>query len=230
MEQSLKIAPSILAADFGRLSEEVAAVEAGGADWIHIDVMDGHFVPNITVGPAVVEAVRRITKLPLDVHLMISNPDNYLKDFCDAGANILTVHRETCPHLHRTVHAIKDFGVKAGVSLNPSTELGTIEEIISSIDLLLIMSVNPGFGGQSFIPSIMSKVRKARNLIDKQSSTIDLEVDGGISPANATAIVQAGASVLVAGSSVFNAPKYDVAINNIRQAGTKSMPTETHRV
>ena len=230
MEHSLKIAPSILAADFGRLAEEVAAVEAAGADWIHVDVMDGHFVPNITVGPAVVEAIRRITKLPLDVHLMISNPDNYLKEFCDAGANTLTVHRETCPHLHRTIHAIKDLGVKAGVSLNPSTQLGTIEEIVSSIDLLLIMSVNPGFGGQSFIPSIMTKIRKARDLIDEQSSTVELEVDGGISPDNATAIVRAGARVLVAGSSVFNAPKYDVAINNIRQAGIKSMPTETHRV
>lgn len=219
MTQFLKIAPSILAADFGRLADEVAAVEAGGADWIHIDVMDGHFVPNITVGPPIVKAIRRVTTLPLDVHLMITNPDDYLSAFRDAGADILTVHRETCPHLHRTIQAIKDVGAKAGVSLNPATELGSLEEILPDLDLLLMMSVNPGFGGQSFIPSVMAKIRKARDLIDDKSLQVELEVDGGISPDNAAAVVHAGATVLVAGSAIFNAPTYDTVIHQMRQAG-----------
>ena len=230
MAQSLKIAPSILAADFGRLADEVSAVEAAGADWIHIDVMDGHFVSNITVGPPIVEAIRRVTKLPLDVHLMITNPDNYLTEFRDAGADILTVHRETCPHLHRTVQVIKNLGAKAGVSLNPATALGSLEEILSDIDLLLIMSVNPGFGGQSFIPSTMDKIRKARELIDEKLLSVELEVDGGISPDNATAVVRAGATTLVAGSAIFNAPKYDKVIQQMRQAAIRAMPVETQRV
>ena len=230
MAQSLKIAPSILAADFGRLADEVAAVEAGGADWIHIDVMDGHFVPNITVGPPIVEAIRRVTKLPLDVHLMITNPDNYLSEFRDAGADILTVHRETCPHLHRTVQAIKDLGAKAGVSVNPATDLGSLEEILSDLDLLLIMSVNPGFGGQSFIPSVMVKIRKARDLIDDKSLQMELEVDGGIAPDNATAVVHAGVTILVSGSAIFKAPKYATVIHQMRQAGRGAMPVETRRV
>ena len=222
MTQPLKIAPSILAADFGRLADEVAAVEAGGADWIHIDVMDGHFVPNITVGPPIVKTIRRATTLPLDVHLMITNPDDYLSKFRDAGADILTVHRETCPHLHRTVQAIKDLGAKAGVALNPATELGSLEEILSDLDLLLIMSVNPGFGGQSFIPLIMAKIRKARDLIDDKSLQIEVEVDGGISPDNATAVVHAGATILVAGSAIFKAPKYNTIIHQMRQAGVET--------
>ncbi len=230
MTQSLKIAPSILAADFGRLADEVAAVEAGGADWIHIDVMDGHFVPNITVGPPIVEAIRRVTKLPLDVHLMITNPDDYLSVFRDAGADILTVHRETCPHLHRTVQAIKDLGAKAGVSLNPATDLGSLEEILPDLDLLLLMSVNPGFGGQSFIPAVMAKIRKARDRIDDTSLQMELEVDGGISPDNAAAVVHAGATILVAGSAIFNAPKYDTIIHQMHQAGIGAMPVETQRV
>ena len=230
MTQLVKIAPSILAADFGRLADEVAAVEAGGADWIHIDVMDGHFVPNITVGPTIVQAIRRVTTLPLDVHLMITNPDDYLSEFCDAGADMLTVHLETCPHLHRTVQAIKGFGAKAGVALNPATDLGSLEEILSDLDLLLIMSVNPGFGGQSFIPSIMAKIRKARDLIDDKSLQIELEVDGGLSPDNAATVVHAGATVLVAGSAIFNAPKYDTIIHQMRQAGIGAMPVETQRV
>ncbi len=230
MTQSLKIAPSILAADFGRLADEVAAVEAGGADWIHIDVMDGHFVPNITVGPLIVKAIRRVTKLPLDVHLMITNPDDYLSEFRDAGADILTVHRETCPHLHRTVQAIKDLGAKAGVALNPATDLGSLDEILPDLDLLLIMSVNPGFGGQSFIPSVMAKIQKARDLIDDNSLQIELEVDGGISPDNAAAVVHAGATILVAGSAIFNTPKYDTIIHQMRQAGIGAMPVETQRV
>ncbi|HIA14015.1 MAG TPA: ribulose-phosphate 3-epimerase [Nitrospirales bacterium] len=230
MTHPLKIAPSILAADFGRLADEVAAVEAGGADWIHIDVMDGHFVPNITVGPPIVEAIRRVTKLPLDVHLMITNPDDYLSKFRDAGADILTVHRETCPHLHRTVQAIKDLGAKAGVSLNPATDLGSLEDILSDLDLLLIMSVNPGFGGQSFIPSVMTKIRKARDLIDEKSLHTELEVDGGVAPDNATAVVHAGATILVAGSAIFKAPKYATVIHQMRQAGIGAMPVETQRV
>ncbi len=230
MTQLVKIAPSILAADFGRLADEVAAVEAGGADWIHIDVMDGHFVPNITVGPPIVEAIRRVTKLPLDVHLMITNPDDYLSEFRDAGADILTVHRETCPHLHRTVQAIKDLGAKAGVSVNPATDLGSLEDIFSDLDLLLIMSVNPGFGGQSFIPAVMAKIQKARDLIDDQSLQMELEVDGGIAPDNATAIVHAGATILVAGSAIFKAPQYATVIHQMRQAGRGAMPVETRRV
>ena len=230
MTQPVKIAPSILAADFRRLADEVVAVEAGGADWIHIDVMDGHFVPNITVGPPIVDAIRRTTKLPLDVHLMITNPDDYLREFRDAGADVLTVHRETCSHLHRTIHAIKDSGAKAGVSLNPATELGSLEEILPDIDLLLIMSVNPGFSGQSFIPSIMTKICKARDLINERSLAVELEVDGGISPDNAPAIIHSGATILVAGSAIFNAAQYDVVIHRMRQAGMDAMPIETQRV
>ncbi len=227
---TIKIAPSILAADFGRLADEVSAVEASGADWIHIDVMDGHFVPNITVGPPIVEAIRRVTKLPLDVHLMITNPDDYLQEFRDAGADVLTVHQETCPHLHRTIQAIKNLGAKAGVSLNPATDLGSIHEILSDIDLLLLMSVNPGFGGQSFIPSIMAKIQKARDLIDDRSLQVELEVDGGISPKNAAAVVRAGATVLVAGSAIFKTPPYDTTILQLRLAGMGAMPVEIQRV
>ncbi len=230
MTQSVKIAPSILAADFGRLADEVAAVEAAGADWIHIDVMDGHFVPNITVGPLIVKAIRRATKLPLDVHLMITNPDDYLSEFCDAGADTLTVHRETCPHLQRTIQSIKDLGAKAGVSLNPATDLGSLEEILSDLDLLLIMSVNPGFGGQSFIPSVMAKIKKARGLIDDKSLQIELEVDGGVSPDNTAAVVHAGATILVAGSAIFKAPQYDVVIRQMRQAGTGAMPVKPAQI
>ncbi len=226
---SLKIAPSILAADFGRLADEVAAVEAGGADWIHIDVMDGHFVPNITVGPPIVEAIRRSTKLPLDVHLMVTNPDDYLGAFRDAGADILTVHCETCPHLHLTVQAIKDLGAKAGVSLNPETAIESLKEILADLDLLLIMSVNPGFGGQSFIPSVMSKIRKAKDLIDANALQIELEVDGGISSDNAADVVQAGATILVAGSAIFKTPPYDMVIRQMRRAGIGAMPVETQR-
>ena len=230
MTPALKIAPSMLAADFGRLADEVMAVETGGADWIHIDVMDGHFVPNITVGPAIVEAIRRVTKLPLDVHLMITNPDNYLSKFRDVGADILTVHLETCPHLHRTVQTIKNLGAKAGVSLNPATDIGSIKEILPDLDLVLLMSVNPGFGGQSFIPSVISKIRKTKDLIDNNSLQMELEVDGGISPDNAANVVQAGATVLVAGSAIFKSPQYDTVIHQMRRAGTEAMPVEIQQV
>lgn len=214
----IKIAPSILSADFGRLGEEVKAVEKGGADWIHVDVMDGHFVPNITIGPLVVEAVRKATKLPLDVHLMIENADRYVKDFVDAGADIITVHVEACPHLHRTIQLIKDLKVKAGVVLNPATPLFTLDEILSEIDLVLLMSVNPGFGGQKFIPSVLDKIKLLRETIDRCDKAIDLEVDGGVKTENAGAVKAAGANVLVAGSAVFNSKDYKKTIKQLRDA------------
>ncbi len=213
-----KIAPSILSADFGRLSEEVKAVEKAGADWIHVDVMDGHFVPNITIGPLVVEAVRKATSLPLDVHLMIENADRYIKDFADAGADIITVHVEACPHLHRTIQIIKDLKVKAGVVLNPATPLFTLDEILGEIDLVLLMSVNPGFGGQKFIPSVLEKIKLLRETIGRCDKEIDLEVDGGVKAENAKAIKSAGANVLVAGSAVFNSKDYKKTIKQLRDA------------
>ncbi|MFP4439598.1 MAG: ribulose-phosphate 3-epimerase [Chloroflexaceae bacterium] len=201
---SIKLAPSILSADFARLGEQIQAAEAGGADWIHVDVMDGHFVPNISIGPLVVAAIRPITRLTLDVHLMISNPDRYLADFAAAGADRITVQVETCPHLHRTVEAIKELGLKAGVTLNPATALTTLEEILPEVDLALIMSVNPGFGGQSYIPASTAKIRRLRRMLDALNSPAELEVDGGVKAANAAEIVAAGATVLVAGSAIFN--------------------------
>jgi len=185
MRADVRIAPSILSSDFARLAEEVARVEAAGADLLHVDVMDGHFVPNLTIGPPIVEALRKVTRLPLDIHLMITNPDCFIQEFAEAGANYLTVHVEACPHLHRTVQSIKERGVKAGVTLNPATSLSTIEEIIADADLLLIMSVNPGFGGQHFIPSVLSKIERARQLIDRTGSHAVLEVAGGVKVDNA---------------------------------------------
>ena len=214
----IKIAPSLLSADFSRLGEEVKAVEKAGADWIHVDVMDGHFVPNITIGPFVVEAVRKTTKLPLDVHLMIENADRYIKDFVTAGADIITVHVEACPHLHRTIQLIKDLKVKAGVVLNPATPLFFLDEILSDIDLVLLMSVNPGFGGQKFIPSALEKIKLLRETIDRCEKEIDLEVDGGVKAENAGAIKAAGANVLVAGSAVFNSKDYKKTIKQLRDA------------
>jgi len=199
----LKIAPSILSCDFGRLAEEIQAVEAGGADWIHVDVMDGHFVPNITIGPIITEGARRATDLPLDVHLMIENPDRYLEAFASAGADILTVHQEACPHLHRTLGKIRELGMRAGVAVNPATPLEAIREVLVDIDLLVIMSVNPGFGGQSFIPGTSDKLRRARAMLVDAGSSAELEVDGGVDSSNAAAIAAAGASVLVAGSAVY---------------------------
>jgi ribulose-phosphate 3-epimerase len=211
------IAPSILAADFSRLGDEVKAVEQAGADWIHVDVMDGHFVPNITIGPAVVEAVRKVTDLPLDVHLMIENADNYIGEFISAGSDIITVHVEACPHLNRTIQLIKEQNVKAGVVLNPATPLSSLEEILHEIDLILLMSVNPGFGGQKFIPSMLDKIQNLSEVMNHYNNRIELEVDGGIQPENVGDIKQAGATVLVAGSAIFKAKDYKKAIKSLRE-------------
>jgi len=216
MTRKIKVAPSILSADFSRLGEEIKAVEAAGADIIHVDVMDGHFVPNITIGPLVVEACRRVTKLPLDVHLMIENADRYIAEFARAGADYLVVHAETGYHLHRLVQSIKELKVKAGVSLNPATPLSVLDHILPDLDLVVIMSVNPGFGGQSFIPSALEKIRELRELITVLGLKTEIEVDGGVKPANAAEVAAAGADILVAGSAVFGAKDYAEAIRGIK--------------
>lgn len=203
MQSPIRIAPSLLAADFTRLGDEVRAMTAAGADYLHLDVMDGHFVPNITIGPAIMKALRPHSNLPFDVHLMISPVDPYIAAFADAGADILTVHPEAGPHLHRTIQLIKSFGKKAGVSLNPATPVEAIEHVLGDIDLVLVMTVNPGFGGQSFIPSQIPKIRTLREKIDATGRPIDLEVDGGITPATAPQAIAAGADVLVAGTAGF---------------------------
>jgi ribulose-phosphate 3-epimerase len=208
--QQLKLAPSILSADFSQLGAQVSEAIKAGAAHIHIDVMDGHFVPNITIGPLIVRALKPLaaqTGTLLDVHLMIEKPERYLADFADAGADILTVHVETCPHLHRTVQVIRELGVKPGVTLNPATPLTMLENILPDVDLVLIMSVNPGFGGQSFIPGSLDKIRRLRQMLDNIGSTADLEVDGGIKVHNAAEIVTAGANVLVIGSAIFGGPR-----------------------
>jgi ribulose-phosphate 3-epimerase len=207
-----------LSADFSRLGDQVAEAEAAGADYIHVDVMDGQFVPNITVGPLVVAAVRRVTRLPLDVHLMIESPERYLADFCQAGADILTVHVETCPHLHRTVQQIKELGCRAGVTLNPATPAASLEEIVLYVDQVLVMTVNPGFGGQEFIESMLPKIRRVRAMLDAGNPQADLEVDGGIEPETAPRVVEAGANVLVAGSAIFGTGDVQGAIERIWNA------------
>jgi len=219
MSQPIYIAPSILSADFARLADEVAAVEQAGADFLHVDVMDGHFVPNLTVGPPIVESLRKVTKLPLDVHLMITNADAFIPEFADAGADYLTVHVEACPHLHRTIQSIKERGVKAGVTLNPATPIASLQQILGDVDLVLIMSVNPGFGGQTFIPSVLKKITEARAMLDQIKSQALLEVDGGVKADNAKGIVAAGATVLVAGSAIFSKPDYHSTITALRAAG-----------
>jgi ribulose-phosphate 3-epimerase len=213
------IAPSILSADFGRLDDEIKAVEQAGADWIHVDVMDGMFVPNLTIGPLVVKAARKATKLPLDVHLMIIDPNRYLKEFADAGADHLVVHQEACVHLHRSLQVIKGLGKRAGVSYIPSTPLNGLEHVIDLVDIVLIMLVNPGFGGQSFIEAALPKVEQARQIIDASGRDIDLQVDGGVSPENSASVIAAGANALVAGSAVYGQKDYKAAIDEIRSGG-----------
>jgi len=200
----IKISPSILSADFSRLAEQIEDVEKAGVDYIHVDVMDGHFVPNITIGPLIVKALRGLTKLPLDVHLMIENPERYIEDFSKAGSDIITVHQEACTHLNRTIQQIHDLGLKAGVSINPSTSVNALDEIISEVDLVLVMSVNPGFGGQSYIPSCTKKIKKIRDMLDLSNSVADLEVDGGINVNTVIEVIEAGANSFVAGSAIFN--------------------------
>ena len=211
-----RIAPSILSADFGRLGEELASIEAAGADWVHVDVMDGLFVPNITIGPLVVEAVKRSTTLPLDVHLMIESPERYIRAFADAGANTIGVHVETCPHLHRTIAQIQETGARACVVLNPSTPAEAVLPVLGDLDQVLVMTVNPGFGGQRFIESMLPKIETLRGWIDERKLDVDLEVDGGVSNETILAAAAAGADVFVAGTAVFGAADYRDAIANLR--------------
>ncbi len=216
LAMEIQIAPSILSADFSSLGEEVKALEAAGADVIHVDIMDGHFVPNITFGPLVVEAVRPHTSLPLDVHLMIENPDRYLEDFQKAGADWITVHVEACTHLHRTIDAIKSMGLKAGAVLNPATHESTVEYVLENLDLVLLMSVNPGFGGQAFIPEVLNKVRALRRIVQERGLALPIEIDGGVNAKTAMAVGEAGATILVAGSAVLGTDNYPRAISELR--------------
>ncbi len=213
------IAPSILSADFTRLGDEIKAVENAGADWLHLDIMDGHFVPNITIGPPVVASIRKVTKLTLDVHLMIENADDYIPEFAKAGADIIAVHQEACRHLHRTIHLIRSLGKKAGVVINPATPVHTLKDIAADVDLVLIMSVNPGFGGQSFIPGSLGKIAEVRRMLKELNANAEIEVDGGVTRDNAGDIVRAGASVLVAGNAVFKSGDYAAAIKAIKTPG-----------
>lgn len=217
----IKIAPSILSADFACLGDEIKAIDAGGADYVHVDVMDGHFVPNITIGPLIVDAIRPVTSLPLDVHLMIENPDQYIPAFADAGADIIVVHAEASTHLHRTVQLIKSLGKKAGVSLNPATSLSALDMILPDIDLALLMTVNPGFGGQSFIENCLPKITALRQRIDELGKDIELQVDGGVKIDNIEKIAAAGANVFVAGSAVFGTDDYAATIAALKENGNR---------
>jgi len=226
---SVRIAPSILSADFAALGQAIAATERGGADLIHVDVMDGHFVPNITIGPPVVRSIRHVTKLPLDVHLMIMEPDRYIEAFADAGASMISVHVEVLPHLHRTVQAIKALGAKAGVVLNPSTPVVALEQIAADVDYVLVMSVNPGFGGQTFIPRSESKVREVRTLLDSVGSAAPVEIDGGIDTVTAPRVVAAGARILVAGSAIFHTSDPERATRELKAAALSALASPTAR-
>ena len=219
------IAPSILAADFGRLRDEIKAVEDAGADWIHVDVMDGHFVPNLTIGPPVVEAIRQVTSLPLDVHLMVTNPERLINDFASAGADHILVHQETCPHLHAVLQQIRQNKVRPGVVLNPATPFETVELVLGDIDILLIMSVNPGFGGQRFIESALSKITEAKRRKDELGLAFSIEVDGGIKTGNTQRVTEAGADVLVVGTGIFATDNYESTIADLRRAAATA-----HRV
>lgn len=222
MGQPMRIAPSILSADFAALGAAIEAVERGGADLIHVDVMDGHFVPNITIGPPVVKSIKRVAKVPLDVHLMISEPDRYAEAFVEAGASMLSVHVEVLPHLHRSIALIKSLGVKAGVVLNPSTPVVALEEIAGDVDFVLVMSVNPGFGGQKFIPRSLHKVRAVRALLDAAGNRAPIEIDGGIDLSNIARVIQAGVDIVVAGSAIFNTPDPTAATKALKLAAISS--------
>ena len=217
----IKLAPSILSADFARLLEVVKKVEKAGCEYLHIDVMDGHFVPNITLGPGIVKSLRKDVNMVFDAHLMIENPDNYIKEFADAGCDIIVVHQEACTHLHRTIQNIKSHGIKAGVALNPATPIETIKYVLQDVDMVLLMSVNPGFGGQSYIPVVTEKIKELKALIDEMNLDIDIEVDGGVKPSNIAEVVNAGANVIVAGSAIFNAGNIDEAVKSLRENASK---------
>ena len=217
----IKLAPSILSADFARLLEDVKKVEKAGCEYLHIDVMDGHFVPNITLGPGIVKSLRKDVNMVFDAHLMIENPDNYIKEFADAGCDIIVVHQEACTHLHRTIQNIKSHGIKAGVALNPATPIETIKYVLPDVDMVLLMSVNPGFGGQSYIPVVTEKIKELKALIDEMNLDIDIEVDGGVKPSNIAEVVNAGANVIVAGSAIFNAGNIDEAVKSLRENASK---------
>lgn len=217
----IKMAPSILSADFARLLEDVKKVERAGCEYLHIDVMDGHFVPNITLGPAIVKSLRKDVNMVFDAHLMIENPDNYIKDFVDAGCDMIVVHEEACTHLHRTIQNIKSFNVKAGVALNPATPIENIKYILNDIDMVLIMTVNPGFGGQSFIGTMIDKIKELKALIDEKGLDVDIQVDGGIKPSNVSEVVKAGANVIVAGSAIFNSDDIEATVKELRLNASK---------
>ncbi len=213
----IKIAPSILSADFSRLGEEVMAAEKAGADLVHVDVMDGQFVPNITIGPLVVKAVRKVASIPLDVHLMIVNPDKYVQEFVDSGAAIITVHSEACVHLHRSIQHIKECGVKAAVSLNPATPISDIEIVLPYVDMVLIMSVNPGFGGQKFIPEALEKIKTLRQMISERNLDVEIEVDGGVNVDNVAEVYKAGADIVVMGSAFYYSKDYEETVRKVRE-------------
>ncbi|MGL6105346.1 ribulose-phosphate 3-epimerase [Romboutsia sp.] len=217
----IKLAPSILSADFARLLEDVKKVENAGCEYLHIDVMDGHFVPNITLGPGIVKSLRKDVNMVFDAHLMIENPDQYIKEFVDAGCDLIVVHQEACRHLHRTIQNIKSYGIKAGVALNPATPIETIKHVVQDLDMVLIMTVNPGFGGQSFIESMIPKIKELKTLIDSQNLSVDIQVDGGIKPDNVAEVVEAGANIIVAGSAIFNSEDIQKSVDLFRKNTNK---------